>query len=594
MRTNDNTYDDTCDDHNSKNSNSKDDSKGLLQETNEATKIKTKFIMMQENEELPAELVDLYEVSFISQTLKDLLRDSDQYEKVIEWIPYDRLINLQEIKESNQETEEIKEESNSIFMATWLNGVRTIKGESGKYTQSRTISCVDLINLHCTQASITDLICYRKKKYRIHGLTQSTETGQYMIVLDFYNNKRKRKPINGTCEHCKRYNTSPAWCQLCDPQKTTQETRKFQFNATAYEKVIEWIPFDRLIDIKIIGKGGFGTVYSSIWLDGKRVIEGDNSVGYVQFRNKSCMVALKTLNGPQPMSSNFLNEGSELEIYGLTQNTETGQYMMVYQYANRGNLFDFLSQYFRKLTWQKKLKQLEDISYNLFRIHEAGLIHSDFHSGNILLNQNIDGNIDSYITDLGLSKKKDESGSKVIYGFMPYVALEILGGHKHTQEADIYGLGVIMAEMSTGKRPYEAWKINNDLALAICNGLRPEFTIGTPECYIELAKQCMDSDPQKRPTAKFIHSKIVQWKIIMESENLTNKELDLKNKFINADEINKKTALKSLSNLQNKYYSTLIDVQEIIKSLKVPTNFACSTVEQFASSSLELPNDISD
>ncbi|RIB05358.1 kinase-like domain-containing protein [Gigaspora rosea] len=376
-----------------------------------------------------------------------------------------------------------------------------------------------------------------------------------MIVLDVYNNKRKS--INGTCEHCKRYNTSPAWCQLCDPQKTTQETRsgdksiddcikEFQFDATAYEKVIEWIPFDRLIDIKFIGKGGFGTVYSSIWLDGKRVIEGDNSVGYVRFRNKSCMVALKTLHGPQQISSSFLNE------------------------------------------------QLEDISYNLFRIHEAGLIHSDFHSGNILLNQNIDGNIDSYITDLGLSKRKDESSSKIIYGVMPYVAPEILGGHQHTQEADIYGLGVIMAEMSNGKRPYEAWTINNDLALAICNGLRPEFAFGTPECYIDLAKQCMDSDSQKRPTAKYIHSKIVQWKIIMESENLTNEELDLKNKFINADEIIKKTSLKSLSNLQNKYYSTLIDVQGIIKSLKVPTNFACSTVEQFASSSFELPNDISD
>ncbi|CAG8669920.1 9282_t:CDS:1, partial [Racocetra fulgida] len=30
---------------------------------------------MQENEELPAELVDLYEVSFISQTLEDLLAE---------------------------------------------------------------------------------------------------------------------------------------------------------------------------------------------------------------------------------------------------------------------------------------------------------------------------------------------------------------------------------------------------------------------------------------------------------------------------------------------------------------------------------------
>lgn len=54
-----------------------------------------------------------------------------------------------------------------------------------------------------------------------------------------------------------------------------------------------------------------------------------------------------------------------LEIYGLTQNTKTGQYMMVYQYANRGNLHDFLTKYFRSLTWQKKLEQLAYISYQL-------------------------------------------------------------------------------------------------------------------------------------------------------------------------------------------------------------------------------------
>src|SRR5260363_117729 len=106
-------------------------------------------------------------------------------------------------------------------------------------------------------------------------------------------------------------------------------------------------------------------------------------------------------------------EGSALEVYGLTQNTENGQYMMVYQYANRGNLHDFLIKNFRELVWQNKLKQLENISYDLSRIHKTGLIHDDFHSGNILLNQNIDGSIISYITDLGLSRKPDEHYSCV-------------------------------------------------------------------------------------------------------------------------------------------------------------------------------------
>ncbi|CAG8593164.1 18596_t:CDS:2 [Dentiscutata erythropus] len=52
--------------------------------------------------------------------------------------------------------------------------------------------------------------------------------------------------------------------------------------------------------------------------------------------------------------------------------------------------------------------------------------------------------------------------------------------------------------------------------------------------------------------------------------------------------------LKSLSMLQTKYCSTLIDVPEIIKSLKVSTQFSPSISQQLASSTLELPSNITD
>ncbi|RIB27751.1 kinase-like domain-containing protein [Gigaspora rosea] len=132
---------------------------------------------------------------------------------------------------------------------------------------------------------------------------------------------------------------------------------------------------------------------------------------------------------------------------------------------------------------------------------------------------------------------------------MPYVAPEILNcmDQQHTQEADIYGFGIIMAEITTGKRFCDGFKYDYELAIKICSGLRPEFAEGTPDCYIELAKQCMDSNPQNRPTAEDVYLKINQWKTILESENLTEKEeLDIKNKFIVADTIIKKTLLKSL------------------------------------------------
>ncbi|KAF0467438.1 hypothetical protein F8M41_026001 [Gigaspora margarita] len=100
----------------------------------------------------------------------------------------------------------------------------------------------------------------------------------------------------------------------------------------------------------------------------------------------------------------------------------------------------------------------------------------------------------------------------------------------------------------------------------------------------------MDPNPHDRPSAEHINSKINQWKTILETENLTDEELDIKKKFIDANSIIKKLSLKFLSMMENKYCSSLIDVQEITKSLKVST----SVTNQIASSIPELPDNISD
>ncbi|RIB01956.1 hypothetical protein C2G38_2126364, partial [Gigaspora rosea] len=91
--------------------------------------------------------------------------------------------------------------------------------------------------------------------------------------------------------------------------------------------------------------------------------------------------------------------GSKLKIYGLTQNTETNEYMMAYQYANNGNLYKFLKINFRGLNWQTKLKLLLDISEDLRKIHVTDYIHADFHSGNILQHKGVSENMKSYISD---------------------------------------------------------------------------------------------------------------------------------------------------------------------------------------------------
>ncbi|RIB10551.1 kinase-like domain-containing protein [Gigaspora rosea] len=131
---------------------------------------------------------------------------------------------------------------------------------------------------------------------------------------------------------------------------------------------------------------------------------------------------------------------------------------------------------------------------------------------------------------MGLSKKYNENDSKdCIYGVILYVAPEVLSGQKFTQKADIYSFGIIMVELSTGQRPFDGYQFNEELAVKICIGLRSEFAPGTPECYIELAKQCMDSDPQKRPPAYKIRNTLNNWyNIIKQSDNvdLDNEDVD--------------------------------------------------------------------
>ncbi|RIB05742.1 kinase-like domain-containing protein, partial [Gigaspora rosea] len=253
-----------------------------------------------------------------------------------------------------------------------------------------------------------------------------------------------------------------------------------------HEDKFDWIPFDRLTNIKKIGEGGFSTVFSAI-LD------------------KRILVALKTLFDSNKTSDFFkeieiylnVQNVDSLKIYGLTQKIETNEYMMVFQYADIGNLRKFLKENSLITTWEIRLSILENVSKFLEIFHEHGYVHADFHSGNILVKRQ---HYKSYISDLGLSRKDDDNTSKnEIYGVMPYVAPEVLlGQQQFTQAADIYGFGVVMAEI-TGRNLFDGIPFNTDLAIKICNGFRPEFAPGTPDCYIKLAKQCMNSDPQNRP-----------------------------------------------------------------------------------------------
>ncbi|RHZ77114.1 hypothetical protein Glove_185g72 [Diversispora epigaea] len=240
----------------------------------------------------------------------------------------------------------------------------------------------------------------------------------------------------GKCFGCHQDNTGLLWCHPCNAKqfqnefdKWTSEDREIdkfiqqiQLNANKCQEIIELIPFDRLENVTYLAKGGFGTVYKANWLD-----------RYIFSRKKA------------------------IAIYGITKNPTKNEYMMVMIYAKYGSLRNLL---------ERKIEILLTIVNALTNIHEIGLMHKDFCSGNIV-NQALTLCL---ITDFGLCKPVSENDPEKIFGVIPFMAPETLSRGEYTQASDIYSFDMVMLEVLTSYSPYYNISHDVNLAMKICEG----------------------------------------------------------------------------------------------------------------------------
>uniref|UniRef100_U9UC89 Protein kinase domain-containing protein n=1 Tax=Rhizophagus irregularis (strain DAOM 181602 / DAOM 197198 / MUCL 43194) TaxID=747089 RepID=U9UC89_RHIID len=65
--------------------------------------------------------------------------------------------------------------------------------------------------------------------------------------------------------------------------------------------------------------------------------------------------------------------------------------------------------------------------------------------------------------------------------------------------SDIYSIGVLMWEISSGQQPFYGEDYDVSLALAILYGRRENVIDGTPSAYSNLYKECWEGEPNERP-----------------------------------------------------------------------------------------------
>ncbi|CAG8489132.1 15328_t:CDS:1 [Acaulospora morrowiae] len=107
------------------------------------------------------------------------------------------------------------------------------------------------------------------------------------------------------------------------------------------------------------------------------------------------------------------------------------------------------------------------------------------------------------IADLGLGKELDKvpiTSASDVQGMPAYVEPQVFRNTKYKRDkrSDIYSLGVLLWEISSGVPPFKG-TLPQSIPIIIYNGTRELPVIGTPSAYVELYTKCWSDNPKDRP-----------------------------------------------------------------------------------------------
>src|ERR1700691_5172896 len=200
--------------------------------------------------------------------------------------------------------------------------------------------------------------------------------------------------------------------------------------------------------IGLLGRGGMGEVYRAT----------DLALGQ--------SVALKFLPEEAPQDQRLLerfhaeapiarqvSHPNVCRVYDIGQ--AEGMPFISMEYVDGEDLSSLLLRIGR-LPADKALETARKLCAGLAAAHDRGIIHRDLKPQNIMMNKRGE----TVIMDFGLAAIADQlSGEEVRNGTPAYMAPEQLKGSEVTAKSDIYALGLVLYELFTGKRPFDAGNV---------------------------------------------------------------------------------------------------------------------------------------
>ncbi|MGW5639541.1 serine/threonine-protein kinase [Streptomyces sp. NPDC003832] len=134
--------------------------------------------------------------------------------------------------------------------------------------------------------------------------------------------------------------------------------------------------------------------------------------------------------------------------------------------------------------------------------HADGVVHRDLKPANVLLKQQ-GGQMHPMLTDFGIARLADSPGLTRTHEFVgtpAYVAPESAEGRPQTSAVDIYGAGILLYELVTGRPPFSGGSALEVLHQHLSAEPRRPSTV--PDPLWTVIERCLSKDPDRRPSAE--------------------------------------------------------------------------------------------
>ncbi|MFE7238598.1 serine/threonine-protein kinase [Streptomyces sp. NPDC057580] len=134
--------------------------------------------------------------------------------------------------------------------------------------------------------------------------------------------------------------------------------------------------------------------------------------------------------------------------------------------------------------------------------HADGVVHRDLKPANVLLSER-DGQMHPMLTDFGIARLADSPGLTRTHEFVgtpAYVAPESAEGRPQTSAVDIYGAGILLYELVTGRPPFSGGTALEVLHRHLSEEPRRPTTVPAPLWTV--IERCLSKDPDGRPSAE--------------------------------------------------------------------------------------------